>query len=319
MSASLSSSNYSNTSSSNTSSSNEESTTFNKYLSEYYKLKSKYDENNKKARSKIANNEVLTIKEKRKEIKQLVPQCILCKQPGGTIFSNKFDKTTNTRILSARCGNPATPCNLNVKLNTGKYALYPNGISEIQKLNNDLKNMIINDKNKLLFGYLTTDNVLDNFETIKSYITTNTVELEIYIREYYNVIDNVDDNKKLKEMIESSFSKIKNIKSSIQGFNEEDNQKYVFDAVEIYVNELVPLLKNIMNLKYKNNMVWFDQDTNIYHLIQEKYSIKDMEIDIIAPEVINFDTTLEIKDIPKKQKQKDRDVDEDWERGDRWD
>ena len=308
MSASLSSST---TSSSTTSSSNEESTAFNKYLSEYYKLKSKYDEINKKARSKIVNNEGLAMKEKRKEIQKLVPQCILCKQPGGTIFSNKFDKTTNTRLLSARCGNLATPCNLNIKLNTGKFGLYPDGITEIQKLNNDLKNVIIDDKNKLLFGYLTTEDVLDNFETIKSYITTNTVELEIYIREYYNIIDNVDDNKRLKEITETSFSKIKNIKTSIESFNEEDNQQFVFDAVEIYVKELVPLLKEMMDLKYKNNMVWFDQDTNVYHLIQEKYSIKEMEIDTLGTEVINFDTTLEIKERPKKPK------DEDWERN--WD
>lgn len=292
-------------SSSTTSSSNEESTAFNKYLSEYYKLKSKYEEINKKARSKIVNNEGLTTKEKRKEIQKLVPQCILCKQPGGTIFSNKFDKTTSTRILSARCGNLATPCNLNIKLNTGKFGLYPDGITEIQKLNNDLKNVIIDDKNKLLFGYLTTEDVLDNFETIKSYITTNTVELEIYIREYYNIIDNVDDNKRLKEITETSFSKIKNIKTSIQSFNEEDNQQFVFDAVEIYVKELVPLLKEMMDLKYKNNMVWFDQDTNVYHLIQEKYSIKEMEIDTFGTEVIHFDTTLEIKERPKKNKDED--------------
>jgi hypothetical protein len=311
MSASLSSSttSSSSTSSSTTSSSNEESAAFNKYLSEYYKLKSKYDEVNKKARSKIVNNAGLDMKEKRKEIQKLVPQCILCKQPGGTTFSNKFDKTTNTRILSARCGNLATPCNLNIKLNTGKFGLYPDGITEIEKLNNDLKNMIIDDKNKLLFGYVTTEDVLNNFETIKSYITTNTVELEIYIREYYNIIDNVNDKKRLKEITESYFSKIKNIKTCIESFNEEDNQQFVFDAVEIYVKELVPLLKEIMNLKYKNNMVWFDQDTNVYHLIQEKYSIKEMEIDTFGTEVINFDTTLEIKG------RKDEEMD----RNDNWD
>jgi hypothetical protein len=278
---------------------------FTKYLSEYYKLKSKYEETNKKARSKIVNNQGLAMKEKRKEIQKLVPQCILCKQPGGTIFSNKFDKTTSTRILSARCGNLATPCNLNIKLNTGKFGLYPDGITEIQKLNNDLKNVIIGDKNKLLFGYLTTEDVLDNFETIKSYITTNTVELEIYIREFYNIIDNVDDNKRLKEISETSFSKIKNIKTSIESFNEEDNQQFVFDAVEIYVKELVPLLKEMMALKYKNNMVWFDQDTNVYHLIQQKYSIKDMEIDTFGTEVIHFETTLEIKERPQKKNEED--------------
>ena len=211
------------------------------------------------------------------------------------------------RIISARCGNVAEPCNLNIRINAGKYYLYPESFAKTLAVINYLKTSIIEDKNKLLFGYKTAEEILGDFDKLKEQITSFTEQLEIIIREYYNIIDNKEDNERLKELTEKSFELIKNIKESMHSFDEDDDQKMVFDAVEIHVNELVPTLNEIMELKYKNNMVWLNPDTRVYHLIQEKTSVKDIELDFTVPEVMSFNVTLETKRAKKTKGKKQDD------------
>lgn len=266
-----------------------------KYLDEYYKLKNRYETNNQKEIRKILNNQDLSWKEKRSKYQRIVPKCVVCKQSGGTIFSTKYIEATKNRSLKARCGNKASPCSLNILLNTGKYISAPKYITEIEGINKELKDILIRDKNNLMFGYMKTDEVLENFESLKADITRNYVELETCIREYYNVIDNPDDNKKIIELTEKSFAKINSIKDSIKQFNDEDNTQYVADAVEVYINELMPIVKELMGLKYRSNIVWYNEDTGTYHLLQSKTAIKDIELDIVEAEVIAFNTSLEIK------------------------
>ena len=121
-------------------------------------------------------------------------------------------------------------------------------------------------------------------------------ELDTIVREYSNITDNTEENEKLKELTEKSFGEIKNIKEYMTSFNEEDDQKFVYDAVELYTNKLTPVLSEIMEMKYKNNnMVWFNPDTRVYHLIQEKTGINNLETDLIEPEVVSYNVTLTIR------------------------
>ena len=270
---------------------NEEEVDFN----EYYKLKNSYELINKKEKKTILNDNNLGWKEKKQKFQKYKPKCILCKTPGGTIFTTSFDKEQGTRILSAKCGNVLNPCNLDILINTGNYTLLPNIIHDNEKYIEDTKKEIISDKNKLLFGYMTTEEILEKFEVLKEEITDFTSILDSYLNMYYDVVDNKVQNENLYILIERSYDNIQAIKEAISNFNKTNNTQYVKDAVEIYVQNLTPKLKDILKFKYRKNMVWFDEDTGNYHLIQEKYSIKDIEIDIIESKVINYDVTLSAK------------------------
>jgi hypothetical protein len=280
----------------------------NKHIAEYYKLKKKYDDDNNKNKRDIMNNANLSKREKKNKFAKLVPKCVLCKQPGGTIFSNKYEETLNARQLSARCGHTAEPCNLDIKINTGKYVLLPYLFKKTTANISDLKTNVIVDKNQLLFGYKTTEETLSAFDELKEQITQNMAELDTIVREYSNVTDNTEDNDKLKELTEKSFEQIKNIREYMVNSNEEDDPKFVYDAVEIYTKELTPTLSKIMELKYKNNnMVWFNPDTRMYHLIQEKNGINNLEMDLIMPEVISYNVTLTMR---KKRVSKEKEEEE---------
>ena len=85
-------------------------------LHEYYKLKDLYDEKYEIKKSSVLSDETMSILQKRSEIAKFkrARKCIICKQTGGTIF------TDLNRTLKAVCGCVATPCGLNIEIAKGK-------------------------------------------------------------------------------------------------------------------------------------------------------------------------------------------------------
>ena len=257
-------------------------------INEYYKLKSNYENEINKNKKNIINNTSLSWKEKRIEFQKLKPKCINCKRPGGTIFSIKLDNSTNNRHVKAICGILSNPCNLNINIELGKYEELPYILKDTEKEINEIKLNIIDDKNKLLFGFIKTDLALNNFNEIKTQISDYTSILEDYLNEYNNIVDNKERNNKLNESIALSETQIIQIKESMKQFNETNDVQYVNDAVEIYNTNLKPLLKEIMNLKYRQNMVWYNEDDNTYNLIQNQYTISDIQVNLLNESVKQF-------------------------------
>jgi hypothetical protein len=75
--------------------------------------------------------------------------------------------------------------------------------------------------------------------------------------------------------------------------------QFVRDSIEIYTIQLEPKLKQLMSLKYRSNLVEYNEDDNTYHLIQQKYTVLDLEDNYVKPEVISFDYGNVVKN--KKQ------------------
>jgi hypothetical protein len=70
--------------------------------------------------------------------------------------------------------------------------------------------------------------------------------------------------------------------------------------VEVYNDELRPVLNQILKLKYKQNMVVFEESTNTYHLVQRAYSIKDLEMNNDKFETLVFDTSVQPSAVKKR-------------------
>ena len=269
-------------------------------INEFYKLKNKYETELFKKNKIILNNVALSSKEKKNEFKKLKPKCINCKRPGGTLFSVKFfPGKDDYKEFRAVCGVISNPCNLNITVQTGKYNLLPVVLEGIEKEIQDNKKSIIDDKNRLLFGLMTTETALKNFEEIKDYISSLTALLETYLDEYNSITDNVEKKTELKESVTQSYFYIEEIKLSITKFDEEDNTQYVRDAVNIYLNRLMPLLNKISELKYKENTVYYNENENTYNLMQNQYTSQSLEFTYFNNKVLNYDVGLKAI-IPKK-------------------
>ena len=269
-------------------------------FNKYYKLKSQYEMNWTKQKKKVLTNDDLSKREKREKLKSLKPNCISCKNPGGTIFSMKYDSEERARFLSAKCGNVSDPCNMNVRISAGRFLSVVDIITEQESELADLKKKIIADKNSLLFGFATKEAVLERFEDMKYGISSATSLLHEYIREYNDITDDKDNIERLNELALETFVVINSIKECMAKFDNTQNTQFVIDAVSMNVNDLVPKLNEMMSLKYKNSHVFFDEDNNTYHLVQEARTIESMVIDVIEPEIVTFNLNPSVEKAPTK-------------------
>jgi hypothetical protein len=274
-------------------------------LNEYFKLKSKYDDDITKEKKKIMNNISLSNKEKRTEYLKLKPKCVNCKKPGGTLFKTVFfssnDTEDSSREYRAQCGIIADPCNLDIKIKLYKNDLLPDILNDISNDIKNYKNTVIDDKNKLLFGYITTETALSKFDELKETISATTSIYEDYLTEYNKVIDNNEKKTELEESITDSYIQIQQIKDCITKMNETGNSQYAVDAVTIYETVLAPLLSKIRNLKYNDSIVFYDENNNTCNLVQTQFNLDSFSYRSTENKVLSYNVGYSGIKINKKK------------------
>lgn len=267
-----------------------ENTEFYEVLEQYYKLKSMYENNYEKDKIKIIRDQTKSWREKRTEFQKWKPKCINCKRPVGTRFSQKYDETEAATFFRAVCGSLSEPCNLNIELKSTQTELYPEIINRLEKDIQNSKMEIIQNKNKLIFNYINQEQAVEIFDNLKDTIQDTTDILAFYLEEYIHIIDNKEKVDELKEDIEKSYIMIKDMKDLINKYEQsQTNTKIIQDVTSIYINQLMPLLRTILQKKYSKNSVEFNSDNNTFHLIQEKYTIEDVTVRYSKPAIIHFD------------------------------
>ena len=263
-------------------------------INDFYKLKRDYESAIDKEVKKLDKG--LSIHEKRREFKKLKPKCIDCNRPVGTLFSIKYDKDQDGRILSAVCGDRVDPCNLNINIFTGYTETYPEIIKSLENDIKTIKNQIIVDKNKLLFGFINTEQALENFDSYTVLIGEKTERLTSVLELYLNELDNREVNETIKTLQGEIYMTIGYIKDAIVSYDKTNNTQFIQDSVNIYVNQLTPKLNQLMNLKYNYNNV--ELENGVFKLVQKKTSIEQLELTYKDSVVNNFD----YKTIAYKQK-----------------
>lgn len=275
-------------------------------INNFYKEKSKYESLLEKNKKEIIKNKELSWKEKRLEYKKLKPKCINCKRPVGSIFTIKYNTDTNSgeeyRLLRAICGDRVSPCNFNININAGSYkSVITNFKNENESLQN-YKLKIIDEKNKLLFGYISTEDAIEKFDGLKGDIADSSNLLSYYYKEYNDVFDNEEKKAEMKQLLTTSYLLINEIKTAIQQFKNTNNAQYCKDAVTMYVEQLKPQLDQLLKLKYSASFVDFDSKHGVYSLIQKKHTIKDIERANIEPSIISYEKG--IAELPKNKTKK---------------
>ena len=256
-------------------------------INAFYKLKNKYENDYRKNKNKLINNPTLSWKERQTEFKKLKPKCINCKRPGGSAFITKLNKDSGFRELRSFCMNRHR-CNLNIVIQLGRVEIITDSIIEIEESIRESKKRIIDTKNKLLFNYILPNQALTLFEKEKVEINEWTDLLESYLESYVLLTDNEKNKFQLNESIEQSYEFIQQIKDAIKQFQTTDDIHFVKDAVTIYITNLKPILDEIQKLKFKENIVWYNNDDNTYHLIQSKNTISSLESGEDNTKTINF-------------------------------
>jgi hypothetical protein len=268
-------------------------------INEFYRLKNKYEEDyyDKYVKSIVKDNS--NKREKRMAYARL-PQheCINCKRNVGTIFTIKTNNEELIKKYIAKCGDLNEPCPLDIQINYSIRQQLDKIIVDTLKDIEQIKLDIIQKKNEQLFfnkdilmqfGYK-VDELKQQTEYAGRAIETNILKN-----------NNPEKHQLLRKTIDE-FSKgcILPFKQMIQDFNENTNELVLKRAVDFYINEMIPKLKEIQSLKYDVNMVEYDDTTNIYTLIQLPNSLENSEFFMESDDsVISF-----VKGVKKASKSK---------------
>ena len=59
------------------------------------------------------------------------------------------------------------------------------------------------------------------------------------------------------------------------------------DVLSYYMFTLLPQLKELMDTKYVYNNVEYNRDDDTYHLIQKKYTLQELEVPYVEPEIVS--------------------------------
>ena len=86
-------------------------------IKKYYQLKGEYMKKYENSKNKITSQDI-SKGEMKKKLKNMKVKCLNCRQFGGMVFSEK------NRILSAKCGNTASPCQLDLQIKLPKFMTF---------------------------------------------------------------------------------------------------------------------------------------------------------------------------------------------------
>lgn len=214
-------------------------------LSDYFKLKQKYEETLYKNKKKAYEN-APTKSMGKKRAARVVPQCIQCKQPGGTLFSKK------DRTLYAVCGNKSSPCALNIELYNGSYHWLDKWLVIFgeEELVNTKKNIICK-KLDSIFHYENETIALKKFkENMEEFTLMNDETNETYVKNDQLYKDDVREELR-KRKTQQMYDLMGSIKELITQYKQDGNTQLLRAAVELQVNELNPEIQNLRMLRYE--------------------------------------------------------------------
>lgn len=246
-------------------------------INEFYRLKDKYESvyYDKYVKPIIKNNK--SNREKRIEYSKLPKhECINCKRNVGTIFSIVPDKKELLRKFIAKCGDISDPCPLDIQINYSSRdpfdKLITSGLDDIDSL----KLNIIKAKNNSLF--FNNPNILTDFERITNQLKFETEQTGATIET--NILKNhnpVKINLLNKTIDEFGKSFIIPFKQMIKDYMEKNDELKLNQAVNFYIFEMIPKLKEIQLLQYEVNYIEYNENSNEYFLIQQQNSLQNKE------------------------------------------
>jgi len=218
----------------------------------YYKLKTEYEDSIKNARRKILNNERISRQERIKKARQLVPKCVSCGRPGGTLFGRSLEK-----VLTAQCAAAIAPCTLNIEIQLGDDMEPNETIAYFEKYIEKIRSDIVRLKLDTLFNYVTEDKSVEAFTKLSGNL--NNPVLTKQLTEYKHFFDNQMNNPETNLLLRTTTARVYERLADVRRIKDEYRQN----------NENKRLLKDI-------GRVLVEINTDILMIRRLRYPIMEM-------------------------------------------
>jgi hypothetical protein len=262
----------------------------------YYILKSKYE---KKYNTAIKNirRSGLSLEQKKEKAKNIKIKCIgkKCSSTQGSIFTIKDNH------LLANCGDIDNPCDLNIDIYRGNYLYLPTILKQVETDLENVKTTIVTLKLEILFALSNEETISEEFEKFKKkYLeleqiiaNLNSIVIENNMIEINQPIAGNDQQILKDEFIKLEMIKLGNLINEFRAIIKEAQLEtsvssipFFSDAIQKYINKIIPLLKNIQTLKYDIQKIVEEGET--FKLIQIKTSLYKNEVELESGKIISY-------------------------------
>jgi len=238
---------------------------------QYYELKQKYEEKLNKRKANIKKKTFYSSKDKKTHLKGLIPSCINCNKPGGTIFDQK------NGMLKAVCA-AKNPCTLNINI---KRPLYDNVIDLTHKnikTSENLKMRIIMTKLDYLFGLNSSkEDTVDKFNELKTELAQIAESQIILNKKYGDILSGINREPLLDDAELELVNTIDELKKIYNEYLSDPKSGYIKSMVEKYVSIIKPLVDNIQKMKYGYYTVEENLKENNFKLYAEPFLFAQLE------------------------------------------
>ena len=257
---------------------------YEKALGDYYELKKAYGKAWKKIKAKIKRLD-LPMEKKRERLKKAQRKCIYCRRKGGTIF------TEEKGHLKAICAH-STPCKLHIEIKKIKWVYLPTALENTRQIIEMLKRRIIMVKLEFLFDLEKEEATIQKFDRLKTLFEktfTYLTSLETTQTNNYRLKDRmntIEENRLQIYTLQEEF------KEMIQNYQESHNSTALKDAVELYIEQIIPREQENQELQYATLYVDVEIGGNLLedasksekHDGNIKFFLKGKKIDILQKE-----------------------------------
>jgi hypothetical protein len=131
-----------------------------------------------------------------------------------------------------------------------------------------------------LKGFKSQETTLSEFEKLKGDLVKIIKQYQDNTSKYIKTIYNAENSSKINTLDDKLYANIKIFKDNIDNYKETGEQSFLKDALELYVNTIVTINKELQALKYKIQEVEHYKDNNmlIHKLVQKPYTLSDLQI-----------------------------------------
>jgi hypothetical protein len=275
----------------------EERTKINDAIHGYYSMKEKYNTALEKRRQRLMNDPIinwksLSAQQKAKRLAIIKPACIVCKQDGGSIFTETDGK------LKAICGNISQPCGFHIEVIRGKYISLETLMNESLEEVRATKDEIIRMKLDLLFQFISEDELVEQFDAVQHKLQEQLKMYAEFRTHYLSVIDNDDIRKDSDTLTRIISDKVAQIKEYMTEFRESEwkNRSIIDDILVLYQTDIEPAFMKLRETKYTYSQMETSEnadgtlvqmyDDREFYLKQKKYSYNEMYMPVIMPKWI---------------------------------
>jgi hypothetical protein len=226
-------------------------------LNNYFKMKTKYENDIYKMKKSIFDNEP-NKKLAKKKVSGIKPKCINCKRAVGTIFSNGKKDGRYTAI----CGDsePNTKCALNIVIFSGNYMNLEYMLDLFKEEVDEIKDTIIKQKLKTLFNYISEESSVKIFKKELQSYTENSGVYKKILDNYNEIHNNKEKKLTINKKITEVFRLVEHNRELLSEYQKTNNAEILMNSLDLQIKQIAPEIRNLRLLKHE--VMEIDNETN---------------------------------------------------------